>query len=274
MTINEISTYIDRVLERAKAEKTEKSLDELLYEVYITVANHYKSKMPKSMLDVFTSKSKSFKRFLDNIMNNYEKEMQYAQGNEKSLDIKVKDLHDQIDKIEAKKISVGFEGFSSEVQKELKRKEGENAKAKKDSMINLLNLLVNEESKKDPEKLNEALLFAYKTQAVHRYSAFGIDESIHKLFLEKYPPFEEYLKAYNEEEREQELRTQYSKSYSDYLNAQAKRMEAQGRIISVYDDTTKKDNNSKTESYPSSYSSFNQRDEDPCCHFYGSGPRC
>ena len=104
--------------------------------------------------------------------------------------------------------------------------------------------------------------------------AYGIDESIHKLFIDKYPPFDEYLKAYNEEEKEKKLKSQYDQAYSDYLDARAARMGTQGKVIKEYDDTTPKKARSNKESSSSSYSSFIQRNEDPCCHFYGSGPRC
>ena len=117
MTKNEISAYLDRVIQRAKTEKTKKSIDELLFEVYKTVAQNYNNKMPKSVLEIFTSKSITFNRFLLDKMKKYSKEVQDAQNSEEALSKRVKELSDQIDKIDAKKISVGFVGFSPEAKK-------------------------------------------------------------------------------------------------------------------------------------------------------------
>ena len=67
MTKKELEKHVDRVISAAKKgnKRERKSVEEALYDVYKTLAEHYNNRIPKSVHDIFTSRVTTFQSYLD-----------------------------------------------------------------------------------------------------------------------------------------------------------------------------------------------------------------
>lgn len=258
MTKQELDDYIKDLLSKAKDKKDDKrSVEEIVYEFYRTVAEHYNNRIPQSMHDIFISNVPKFKKYLDSI----DKRVMEASKRKNSCSNDVRKIGRRLDKIEEEEIHVG--GPQGSVSDE-ERKEYRDISSKREATRSILDVMVTESSMQNPEALNRALLYAYQMQAFTVRDKKYIDTNIHEMFVKKYPPFEQFLREFNQEDKKAEIAEELSEAEKALADAEADYKKARSKVIDVYDDSPK----------PTRGSYYSNPYDDGCCHGRGGGPQC
>ena len=258
MTKQELDDYIKNLLSKAKDKKDDKrSVEEIVYEFYRTVAEHYNNRIPQSMHNVFISNVPTFKKYLGDI----DKKVMEASRRKNSCSSDISKIGRRLDKIEKEGIQVG--GPQGSISKE-EREEYRNISSKREATRSILDVMVTESSTQNPEALNRALLYAYKMQAFTVGDKKYIDTNIHEMFVKKYPPFEQFLREFNHEDEKAEITEELGKAEKALADAEADYKKARSKVVEVYDDSPK----------PTRSSYYSDPYDDGCCHGRGRVPQC
>lgn len=264
MTVKEIEKYIEFRIESAKKNKDfikdrGRDIKDLAFEVYRTIAEHFDNVIPSSINDAFARKVPGFKKYLEKKAKEQEDIVEKLERTKRQTQMNAKLLEDQINKLRNSGISVVDYHSMSKEKKEEKRANVEN----------LLNLLVNESSKEKPEELNKSLIFLYESLAFDYRGEKRIYKEYHELFINKYPPFKEYLRKYNQEDRIRKLEKELAAIKKENEEATRKLEVEERKIIKVYDDTPRGEAKSTQNADTSRREEPSQiRNVDPCGMVY------
>ena len=221
MEIPVLDEFLKKVIE-VSAEKSEekgKSVEEFVFEFYKTIADNYTDGIPEEVYNVFISNLPTFKQYVENIMNNLELQESSIRIQKVGVSSELRDIEKRLKSIEDKIIEVR----ENEVRTRTTRKKvydgsrkhsflyGDMTKyhhrtsTKKEvvptpnisQIRQILDIMVNEETMKDPEKLNEGLMNLYLMQVQEEEGKKFVLQDMHNMFISKYPPFEKYWKQRN-----------------------------------------------------------------------------
>ncbi len=244
MTNQELDGYLKGVIKKASEQSTHtRSVEDIMFEIFQTIAAHYNNRVPQSVYDVFTSNLPSFNEYFKKKMEEAKNAEREATSKKDSCVQAKNAIVNQINAIDAEAIHVSDKLYDTPDEIRLKVK----------SVRSLLNLIVTDESMGDPESLNQALMYLYQ---LHTYVENGkkyVPESVHKEFIAKCPSFEKHLSAFNKEPERIALEEQQSKANEDVVESMLAIQKASSGIYTIYDDVT-----------PKTYDDSYDRYYDPC----------
>ena len=270
MTKKELESFIDNLLSKAVKKCDESmSLEDSVFELYKTVAEHYNNHVPQSIHNVFTSKVPTFEKYFKEKEQSIPIEAKKKRNEVDKAKSRVKRLEKRLAEIQEKEICVGRPKMTSWMfDKELEYYS--NRDSKREAIKSLLAFMVTDISKQDPDQLNNALLALYKMQIDTIDRRRYIDPEIHKMFLSAYPQFEHRLSSFNQEDMKKQLSEELEEAIKKLASVKAEYQSLLASNISVYDDSPKKRTKSTTSS-----AYYYDNDHNPCGGYhYGGGHTC